>query len=166
MLRRGVPLPTSMRAAVWSAAAQTTARKGRSPRTYAEHVQAGLVGDEFADARYQIEQDLPRTMPEQPEFALNVDQDGPASADGAGSAADGRGRLIPSLERVLVALCASNPATGYCQVPSRMMMASRSSVLIGKQCSKRQRCAHSAGAGDVLRPHPRVPRRASTSLSP
>jgi hypothetical protein len=60
----------------------------------------------------QVRKDLPRTFPTHPRFEVtdNPGQDGgdtltPAAADS----------LIPSLQRVLLAICARQPETGYTQ---------------------------------------------------
>eukprot|EP01052_Picozoa_sp_SAG31_P020510 SAG31_NODE_1545_length_7942_cov_6.001020_8_plen_681_part_00 len=107
-LRAGGPISADLRRSVWCAAAQTKRQQECGPSSYQDFLRAGQENDKFDGARYQILQDLPRTMPDQPEFYCDPDEE--ITGDFSS-----RGQLVPALERVLVALCAKDPSTGYCQ---------------------------------------------------
>jgi hypothetical protein len=94
----------AMRAPVWCAMLLVGGKRQRSvargfPYAAYQRQSAGL-SEVTLD---QIEQDLPRTMPERPEFAAGYD---PGTE---------LGPLITPLRRVLSSLSARNPAVGYCQ---------------------------------------------------
>eukprot|EP01052_Picozoa_sp_SAG31_P025524 SAG31_NODE_2241_length_6110_cov_3.386292_2_plen_151_part_00 len=83
---------------------------------YESFVAAGLRSDQTIVT--QVRKDLPRTFPLHPRFAVsaNPGQDGSIAVVGADSDS-----LIGALERVLLALCAWQPQTGYTQVSFRSL---------------------------------------------